>query len=1426
MVGALSASLAFASLVGIYAPAQAYSTAPTLGSGATSTTTSTSALFGISTGSSGQKQAFDNMRGGVIELGAPSDNTKNIVLRSYVNGVLDTTFGGTGEVSFAGQLFNNTSSPLRLQADFTTYANGTKWMLYEKNSSANSGLNYIHLGTYTGGYQSTLTLPVGSSDYSTCQSLLSSSVYTTLGYTVELIQNSPFSTPTYMFNCAVYLNTAGGGYTWVSFLSTLTGGTTLGSSGSHASYARISPVPTATSPNFIRVGYSTNTSATGSTPAITAFYLGTSSTSQPTLPGIYSTSTWNGYEAHSSTVGYSVVQTTSAFTLPTNGSRTGTLFVSPRNSGTVRAIAIASDGSTSVNRLWSLVNGAAGTSVNVTGTNFNAPGRIVTDSTPSTTLLKFTTNDNTTVSGYEIALSNGAVTAAGSFTSGAMNTDTFWWFPAATANGVDFYGRTGANTVTRVSTSSAPVAPSTPAAPTAVRGNGQATVSWTAPSNGGAPITSYALEYSSDSGTSWTSWSTSIATTSATVTGLPNGTAYTFRVSATNSAGTSAFSSASTAVTPATVPGAPTALTVIGGNAQVAASWTPPVSNGGSAITDYLVEYSSDAGTTWSTFTRAASTATSATITGLTNGNNYVVRVSAINATGTGAASATSASALAATIPNAPTAVTPTRGDTEVSLTWTAPANGGSAIMSYTVQHSSDSGSTWTTFSTAPTTNAVTVTGLTNGTSYVFKVLATNAIGSSAYSSVSSAVSPAALPSAPTWASLTPGATQVSLSWNAPASAGGFAVTDYVIEYSSNAGSTWTSFAHTASAATSITVTGLTNGTSYVFRVKAVTSIGTGAASPVSAAQLVAAAPGQVSTPTLVNGNTQVLVNWSAPIANGCPVTAYTVEYSSNSGSTWQTFSTSVTTLYATVTGLANGTAYVFRVAATNCMGLGAFSAASASVTPNTTPAQPTGITVTGNGSNAVTLSWSPSVSASPVTDYVIEYSPDGGATWLTFNDGVSTATTANVTGLTAGVSYSFRVTAVSAAGNSTSSSASTSVTSASSPSSVAVAPVVSATPGSVSITWQTPANGGSALTAAELQYSTDGGTTWTSYVGSVDLTGSITLTGLTGGQQYVFRVRAANFFGTGGWSPTSAAVTALAATAPGVISSPTSTPGAGTGEINLSWTAPAANGSAITNYIIEYSTDGGVTWTTYTRPASTTTSATLTGLVPGGNYTFRVKAVNGVGTATASTATPAVVATVVSYDPAKLPASVRFDKSVGVVNGKVTFSGENLADVTTVLMNGWEAVISARTIKSLTITVPVKVLGWVNLELVSKHGRIIFEKAFFVSGAAETQLSALRIGFDRVLPAKATPVGSRAVSTSSIRLRSIDRLLSVSQKISDATEITCIAFVAKGQSAADALARARFACNEVGIRARFAKVSVAITRDVLNAHVVVLFKY
>lgn len=89
-------------------------------------------------------------------------------------------------------------------------------------------------------------------------------------------------------------------------------------------------------------------------------------------------------------------------------------------------------------------------------------------------------------------------------------------------------------------------------------------------------------------------------------------------------------------------PAAPTSVTATGGNAQVALTWSAPTVSAQTPITDYVVQFSSNSGSSWTTFTDGTSTATSATVTGLTNGTAHVFRVAAVNGVGTGSYSAAS----------------------------------------------------------------------------------------------------------------------------------------------------------------------------------------------------------------------------------------------------------------------------------------------------------------------------------------------------------------------------------------------------------------------------------------------------------------------------------------------------------------------------------------------------------------------------------------------------------------------------------------------------------------------------------------------------------------------------------------------------------------------------------------------------------------
>jgi hypothetical protein len=167
----------------------------------------------------------------------------------------------------------------------------------------------------------------------------------------------------------------------------------------------------------------------------------------------------------------------------------------------------------------------------------------------------------------------------------------------------------------------------------------------------------------------------------------------------------------------ATKPNAPTNLAVNSANGQAALTWTAPASDGGSEITGYTVTGTGGVSCT--------TTSTSCTISGLTSGTTYTYTVTATNAIST-SVSSTAVVAAAATRPGAPTSIQASANGTRQSvISWTAPvSDGGSVITEYTA--TATGGATCTT-----ATTSCTITGLADGTTYTFTVVATNLIGTS-----------------------------------------------------------------------------------------------------------------------------------------------------------------------------------------------------------------------------------------------------------------------------------------------------------------------------------------------------------------------------------------------------------------------------------------------------------------------------------------------------------------------------------------------------------------------------------------------------------------------------------------------------------------------------------------------------------------------
>ena len=503
----------------------------------------------------------------------------------------------------------------------------------------------------------------------------------------------------------------------------------------------------------------------------------------------------------------------------------------------------------------------------------------------------------------------------------------------------------------------------------------------------------------------------------------------------TNSPNLIAFTGGAWEAPSPVAPSAPTALLAVGGVESAALTWTAPTLTGGSPITDYVVEYSVVGTSTWTTFADGTSTSTTATVTGLTNGRTYQFRVRAVSAGGIGESSLTASAPVG--VPGVPTNLAATPLAASVRLTWTAPTqNGGSSISDYVIESSDDSGETWTTFADSTSTStSATVTGLTNGESYWFRVSASNALGTGAPSTHVVAVPWEVLsPSAPRDLIVTSvQLTSIGLSWTAPSTDGGGAIVDYVIEHSSNSGGTWVTFNDVRSTVRSTTVTGLTSGVRYLFRVSAVNSAGQG--SPVVSSSAVA--PGVPGPPCCIDdtviGPRYVAIRWGAPdYDGGATITNYVIEYTVNDGSTWTTWPEPHGNGTArTITGLVDGLAHKFRISARNAHGTSDPSPVSDAYTPWTpvAPGAPLNVVASARPGQ-VDLDWDgpESDGGDPITDYVIEYSTDGGSTWTTYVDGTSTSTLAALRGLVAETAHVFRVKATNSKGTGPASTSSNSV--------------------------------------------------------------------------------------------------------------------------------------------------------------------------------------------------------------------------------------------------------------------------------------------------------------------------------------------------------------------------------------------------------------
>ena len=258
----------------------------------------------------------------------------------------------------------------------------------------------------------------------------------------------------------------------------------------------------------------------------------------------------------------------------------------------------------------------------------------------------------------------------------------------------------------------------------------------------------------------------------------------------------------------------------------------PPAGQVGVAYSNQLTVTGGTSPFTWSVSAGTLPAGLTLNSSGLLSGTPTTVGSSTFTVRvvdGSGQSATQSVTLVVTDKPAAPAAPTATAGITSATVSWVAPANNGSAITGYVVTPYK-AGVAQTPVSYDASATSRTLSGLTAGSSYTFTVAATNATGTSAPSAQSTAVTPYALPGAPTISAATAGDSAATLTWTTPSS-NGSAITGYVVTPYIGATAQPT---QTFSAATTQTVTGLTAGTAYTFTVAAVNQAGTGPASAAS----------------------------------------------------------------------------------------------------------------------------------------------------------------------------------------------------------------------------------------------------------------------------------------------------------------------------------------------------------------------------------------------------------------------------------------------------------------------------------------------------------------------------------------------------------------------------------------------------------------
>ena len=685
-----------------------------------------------------------------------------------------------------------------------------------------------------------------------------------------------------------------------------------------------------------------------------------------------------------------------------------------------------------------------------------------------------------------------------------------------------------------------------------------------------------------------------------------NGTTYHYQIRAMATGNVEGAASDEKSATPYAPPNTPRGLEADPGDRQVTLTWTDP---GNAGINRYDYQYREDGGNygNWLTVTGSDASTTSHTVTGLENRKTYFFQIRAATVGGESRV-AGPVSAIPNVVPPQPTIVKIVPGNGK--LTVTVRATSYEHIVSWQRRYKASGDANFGRWAALTVTGSGNVdrqgeiSGLTNDTAYSVEVRAINATFEGPPSDAKEAT-PHAKPGALAGFTVTPKAGKVTLSWTNPNNAN---IIRY--QYEQDGDGNWKDLTLTsAEGATTMEadVSGLANGTQYSFKIRAVTSVHDGDETRPSTA-IPNVVPPKPTIVEIVPGNGKLAVTVRATSYEH--IVSWQQRYKTSSDANYGSWAALTVTgsgnvdRQGEISGLANDTTYSVEVRAINATFEGPESD-EMEATPHAAPGAPTNLAAA-PGNTEVTLTWT-----APVSDHITGYEYQqkvGSGTygdWLPISGSTASTTDHDVTGLTNGTEYTFKVRAVTSGHKGAASSEASMKPNApaSKPQGFRLEPGNE----TVKLLW----NDQSSETSVEWwQYREGTGDpvswgAWTTITGSNSATTDFERSGRRNGTTYHYQIRAMATGNVEGIASDEKSATPHAP--PG---KPTGlTADAGDRQVTLKWTDPG--NAAIIRYDYRHKVEGGTygAWAPMTGIGASMTSDAMTGLENRKTYTFQIRA-------------------------------------------------------------------------------------------------------------------------------------------------------------------------------------------------------------------------